>query len=178
MLDPRYKWWEQIDVSYRNCYVTLFRPRATLSVLVCEDLARYDPVLTVMNAIGPNLVVALLMDGPQLEQRWPGRYATVLADDPGSAVLTVTSLGMVVRSTMPGEPQNREIALWKEPGGRARTLKLPKGDHAVLLSLTSRPVEQFTLDGRSDGGTTVHFGLGGAHGIKHRNPPPWVGSVA
>jgi len=31
-----------------------FRSYAALSVLVCEDLARYDPVLTVMNAIGPS----------------------------------------------------------------------------------------------------------------------------
>jgi hypothetical protein len=50
------------------------------------------PGADVMNAIGPNLVIALLMDGPQREHRWPGRYATVLADDPGSAVLTVTCL--------------------------------------------------------------------------------------
>ena len=66
--------------------MTLIRETATLSVLICEDLARYDPVLTVMNAIGPNLVIALLMDGPQLERRWCGRYATALADDPGSSV--------------------------------------------------------------------------------------------
>jgi hypothetical protein len=152
----------------------LFRPAATLSVLICEDLARYDPVLTVMNAIGPNLVIALLMDGPQLEQRWPGRYATALAEDPGSAVLTVTSLGMVVRSAMPGDSESREIALWKEPNGRARPLKLPKGDHALLLTLTSEMVEQFTLDGRGDGEHTVHFGLGAAHGIRHKDPPKWL----
>jgi hypothetical protein len=175
VLDPNCKWWEQIDVSYRHCYVTLFRPQATLSVLVCEDLARYDPVLTVMNAIGPNLVIALLMDGPQLEQRWPGRYATVLADDPGSAVLTVTSLGMVLRSAMPGEAESREIALWKEPNGRARALKLPKGDHALLVTLTNRMVEQFTLDGRGDGSTTVQFELGAAHGIRKKGPlPGWL----
>jgi hypothetical protein len=175
VLDPNCKWWEQIDVSYRHCYVTLFRSQATLSVLVCEDLARYDPVLTVMNAIGPNLVIALLMDGPQLEQRWPGRYATVLADDPGSAVLTVTSLGMVLRSAMPGEVESREIALWKEPNGRARALKLPKGDHALLVTLTSRMVEQFTLDGRGDGFTTVQFELGAAHGVRHKGPlPGWL----
>jgi hypothetical protein len=176
-LDPQCNWWEQIDVSFRNCYVTLFRPAATLSVLICEDLARYDPVLTVMNAIGPNLVIALLMDGPQLEKRWPGRYATVLAEDPGSAVLTVTSLGMVVRSAMPGEPQNREIALWKESDGKAKELKLPKGDHALLLSLTSRTVEQYTLDGRGDGEHTVRFGLGAAHGVRHPDPPKWLGSI-
>jgi hypothetical protein len=172
LLDPGSKWWEKIDLSYRNCYVTLFRPRAALSVLICEDLARYDPVLTVMNAIGPNLVIALLMDGPQLEQRWPGRYATVLAEDPGSAVLTVTSLGMVLRSNMPGEPENREIALWKEPNGRAQPLKLPKGDHALLVSLTSRLVEQFTLDGRGDGGSTIQFGLGAARGVRSAKPLP------
>ena len=178
ILDPRAKWWEQIDVSHRDCYVTLFRPQATLSVLICEDLARYDPVLTVMNAIGPNLVVALLMDGPQLEHRWPGRYATALADDPGSAVLTVTSLGMVLRSAMPGDPENREIALWKEPEGRARALKLPKGHHALLLTLTSRGIEQVTLDGRGDRGATINFTLGAARGIKHPTPPAWVGAVS
>jgi hypothetical protein len=178
VLDPHHKWWEQIDVNYRSCYVMLFRPEATLSVLVCEDLARYDPVLTVMNAIGPNLVIALLMDGPQLEQRWPGRYATVLADDPGSSVLTVTSLGMVARSSMPGEQQKREIALWKRPDGQAKALKLPHGDHALLLTLTSRSVEQYTLDGRGDGGQTVRFELGAAHGIRHPDPTPeWLGRV-
>jgi hypothetical protein len=177
VLDPHYKWWEQIDVSNRECYVMLFRAHATLSVLICEDLARYDPVLTVMNAIGPNLVIALLMDGPQLEHRWPGRYATVLADDPGSAVLTLTSLGMMTRSSMPADPQSREIALWKEPTGKAQPLRLPKGDHALLLTLTSRMVEQFTLDGRSDGRATVHFGLGAAHPVRHPDPPPdWLGS--
>ena len=146
-----------------------------MSVLICEDLARYDPVLTVMNAIGPNLVVALLMDGPQLEQRWPGRYATALAEDPGSAVLTVTSLGMVERSAMPGDPQNREIALWKEPNGKVKVLKLPRDNHALLLTLTSQLVEQYTLDGRGDGGATVHFGLGAARAIKHPQPPTWLG---
>jgi hypothetical protein len=177
VLDPQCKWWEQINVSDRACYIMTFRSYAALSVLVCEDLARYDPVLTVMNAIGPNLVIALLMDGPQLEKRWPGRYATALADDPGSAVLTVTSLGMVSRSRNPGEEQNREIALWKEPNGQAQVLKLPKGSHGLLLTLTSRLVEQFTLDGRGDGKMSMQFALGGAHGITHPDPPAWIGPV-
>jgi hypothetical protein len=178
VLDPHSKWWEQINVGDRACYISSFRSYATLSVLVCEDLARYDPVLTVMNAIGPNLVVALLMDGPQLEHRWPGRYATALADDPGSAVLTVTSFGMVCRSRNPGDETNREIALWKEPNGRAQALKLPRGSHGLLLTLTNRLVEQFTLDGRGDGKMTMQFTLGAAHGISHPSPPAWVGSIA
>jgi hypothetical protein len=177
VLDPQARWWEAIDVGYRHCFTTVFRPGAALSVLVCEDLARYDPVLTVMNAIGPNLVIALLMDGPQLEHRWSGRYATSLADDPGSAVLTVTSMGMIARSFMPGETVSREIALWKEPGGKAVALKLPRGDHALLLSLTIRNIEQYTLDGRTDGGSTVRFELGAAHGLRHPTPPSWLGTV-
>jgi hypothetical protein len=177
VLDPHAKWWEHINVSDRACYITSFRSYATLCVLICEDLARFDPVLTVMNAIGPNLVIALLMDGPQLEQRWPGRYATVLAEDPGSAVLTVTSLGMVDRSRNPGDPENREIALWKEPNGKAQMLKLPKGNHGLLLSLSNRLVEQFTLDGRGDGEMTMQFTLGAAHGVTHPDPPGWIGQV-
>jgi hypothetical protein len=177
VLDPHTKWWEQINVSDRACYIMSFRSYAALSVLVCEDLARYDPVLTVMNAIGPNLVVALLMDGPQLEHRWPGRYATALADDPGSAVLTVTSIGMVSRSRNPGDAKNREIALWKEPSGRAQVLKLPEGSHGLLLTLTNRLVEQVTLDGRGDGKISMQFALGAAHGITHPAPPAWIGRV-
>ncbi len=174
VLDPGMNWWERIDVSYRNCYVAQFRSGATLSVLVCEDLARYDPVLTVMNAMGPNLVVALLMDGPQLERRWPGRYATALAEDPGSAVLTLTSAGMVKRAYRPGQTQNHTIALWKERNGMAEELVLPKGDHALLLTLTNRAEEQITLDNRSDGKNTVNFALGAAHGIRCSGSHPKV----
>jgi len=73
-----------------TCTFYVFRYGMSMATLICEDLARIDPVQTVIRAIGPNLVIALLMDGPQWQRRWSGRYATVLADDPGSAVLSVT----------------------------------------------------------------------------------------
>ena len=82
-LDPHLDWWEGIDISPRECYFGVFRHEACLTALVCEDLARVDPVQSIIRSVAPNLVVALLMDGPQLESRWPGRYATVLAEDPG-----------------------------------------------------------------------------------------------
>lgn len=66
----------------------------------------------VLRRVGPSLVVGLLLDGPQLPQRWPARYATVLADEPGSAVLTLTSFGMVARSRPPGRTRSRAVALW------------------------------------------------------------------
>ena len=153
--------WEKIDVSERACSFFVFRHGASLAALICEDLARTDPAGAVIRSIGPNLVIVLLMDGPQIESRWPGKYAAVLADDPGSSVLTLTSLGMVKRSVRPGATEPREIALWKEPGRNAEELKLPPGCHALLLTLSISSEEQFTLDGRSDGGNSVKISLTG-----------------
>ncbi len=85
-LDPSRNWWENIEIGRRELNFYVFRPGACFVTLICEDLARSDPCQDVVRAIGPNLVIALLMDGPQLESRWPARYATVLADDPGSGV--------------------------------------------------------------------------------------------
>jgi hypothetical protein len=166
VLDPELRWWEKIDVSDRTCVFSVVRWGASLAVLVCEDLARFDPVLPVISAVGPSLVIALLMDGPQLERRWPGRYATVLADDPGSSVLTLTSLGMIRRSAMPGEADQRQIALWKEAGDVAKELSLPAGAHALLLSLTTTRESQMTLDRRSDGGATRRFRLSAARAVR------------
>jgi len=163
--------WEGIDVTYRDCYVTLVRAGATMSVLICEDLARYDPVLTVMNAIGPNLVIALLMDGPQLEYRWSGRYATALSDDPGSSVLTVSSLGMIARDS---SAKGRQVALWKEPQQRAKSLSLGTGEYAILVQLQCNPIEQQTLDLRSDNETTTRLTLAKWSGVRHPKPPSWA----
>jgi hypothetical protein len=173
-LDPVDEWWEHIDLRDRECYFFVFRHGMSLATLVCEDLARVDPVQAVIRSIGPNLVIALLMDGPQLERRWGGRYATVLADDPGSAVLTLTSAGMLARSVRPGEAVPREIALWKGHDGIAHELKLPAGDHALLLTVTRRNQEHFTLDGRSDDGFTHRLVISGIHGIRHPKPPEWA----
>ena len=174
-LDPTKLWWEKIDISNRTCVFTVVRPGASLAVLVCEDLARFDPVMPVLNAVGPNLVIALLMDGPQLERRWPGRYATVLADDPGSSVLTLTSLGMIERSRRPGEGGPSQVALWKEPGGRAQELCLGAADHALVLALSVSTQEQFTLDGRTDGKEARQFSLSAVRGVRLPETPPWAG---
>jgi hypothetical protein len=173
-LDPRYEWWERVELQPRKCTFYVFRGGASLASLVCEDLARIDPVQVALRAIGPNLVVVLLMDGPQLERRWPGRYATVLADDPGSAVLTLTCQGMVRRSVMPGEPEPRQIALWKDATGPAKELTLPRDAHALLLTLTQAEERNHCLDGRSDGGTTIGLSLTGVHGVRHPRAPAWI----
>jgi len=149
--------WERIDVSGRRIQFGVNRREAVVAALVCEDLARFDPVLPVVNAVGPNLVIALLMDGPQLQARWPGRYATVLADDPGSAVLTLTSLGMLKRARRANEAVNRCIALWKDQGGEARELMMPDGAGALLLQLRTVLRRQKTLDLRSESGVVTYW---------------------
>jgi hypothetical protein len=76
----------------------------TIASLVCEDLAHIDDVVELLWAVGPTLVVALLLDGPQLASRWAARYASVLADNLGSPVLTLTSYGMVANAWRAGDP--------------------------------------------------------------------------
>lgn len=152
-LHPETDWWEHISVGERTLSFVTFRPWLTMSVLICEDLARPDPVGDVLRAVGPNLIIALLTDGPQVMGRWPGRYAGALADDPGSSVLTVTSLGASTLSKpSSGNPnRSRSIALWRDAKNGARELELPQGASALLLNMTVEYHEEWTADGRSDG---------------------------
>ena len=184
-LQPHVRWWEDIDLGERGkspkthegaraVNFVEARPGAIVCTLICEDLARHEPVHPIVRSIGPNLVIALLMDGPQLAKRWPGQYASVLADDPGSAVLTLTSLGMLRRSVLPGENPSRVIALWKDAAGDAKELMLPEGAHGLVLSCNARRVEELTLDGRSDGRTTLEITLGAVHAVAHPRPPTWA----
>ncbi|HET6883846.1 MAG TPA: hypothetical protein VFI31_27075, partial [Pirellulales bacterium] len=173
-LDPSFEWLEDIDTSSRTCNFYLFRTSVCMAALVCEDLARIDPVQRVIRSVGPNLVVALLMDGEQRESRWCGQYATVLADDPGSSVLTLTSLGMIRRS-MPGDSiDNVPIGLWKQPGRGAQALRLPADADALLLTLSLTKREEWTLDYRSDSRRATVLSLSGVHPITPHERPAWV----
>jgi hypothetical protein len=149
--------WENSYVGQRGIFFATLGGWLTFSVLICEDLARQDPIAEVMRSVGPNLVVALLMDGPQLAARWPARYASVLADDPGSSVLTLTSLGMCLRSRStagPTAPPSRVVALWKDKLYGSREITLEHDRVGCVLSLSCESREEFTADGRSDGGWT------------------------
>jgi hypothetical protein len=148
-LDPKRDWWESIYLGNRSIDVVVFREASTLSTLICEDLARIDPCQQLVRAIGPNLVIVLLMDSAQLRARWPARYATVLAEDPGSSVLTLTSFGLVNRANAAGliEPSG-SIALWRDDIGSVQEISLPPSAHAVVITLSGARSPQRTLDGR------------------------------
>jgi hypothetical protein len=147
-LPPGKLWWEAIDIRERALHVIDAGRGMTTAPLVCEDLARLDEVADLVRRIGPDLVVALLLDGPQLATRWPCRYASVIADDPGSAVLTLTPFGMAVRSRPPGTRRSRVVAHWNDAEAGPREIELARGAAAVLLSASVRTARRWTADGR------------------------------
>lgn len=154
-LDHGRLWWEHIDISQRELYVFSARSSFTFCFLICEDLARQEPVAPLVRAIGPDLVIALLQDGPQLEMRWPGRYATVLAEDPGSSVLTVSSLGMVKLSrpdpsaTTATKAPTFCVGLWRDRT-MARELHMKDTECAMIVRLRSERQTEYSADGRRD----------------------------
>lgn len=169
--------WENSYVGKRGIFFATLGGWLTFSVLICEDLARQDPIAEVLRSVGPNLVVALLMDGPQLSARWSARYASVLADDPGTSVLTLTSLGMALRSRPAGaraaaDTPSRVIALWKDKLYGAQEIALDPDSIGCVLSLSCENREEFTADGRTDHGWTQIPVYSGVFQVK----PPSNGS--
>lgn len=130
-LNPDLDWWENIDLLSRRVDFTAFRQRSVLAVMLCEDLARIDPCQELLRSVGPSIVIALLMDAPQLKTRWPARYATVLAEDPGCSVLSFTSRALMarqdhLRTHSSKDANDRIIALWRDSSGAdAREIPCP-----------------------------------------------------
>jgi hypothetical protein len=165
-LDPAKQWWEAIDLPARTVQVFDLGLGTTISPLVCEDLARMDEVADALRGIGPSLIVALLLDGPQLARRWPGRYASVLADEPGSAVLSLTSYGMVVRSRPPGSKPSRVVALWHDPTSGPREISLGRGSLGVVLTANVDQDSTWTADGRRHPNNTPRLHLAGLRQLR------------
>jgi hypothetical protein len=160
--------WELTDLGPRSLSFMTLGSWMTLTALICEDLARQDPVSEIVRAIGPNLVVALLMDGPQLKGRWSSRYASVLAEDPGSSVLTLTSLGMAAlsRPLAPADRRSGVIGLWRDVKYGEKELELQEGHTAAVLSLSRDSIEEFSADGRGDHSTSHFPVFAGFHALK------------
>jgi hypothetical protein len=147
-LPPGVRWWEAMAVPGRAVQVVELADGVTLVSLVCEDLARLDEVADLLRAIGPTPVVTTLLDGPQLASRWTARYASVLTDDPGSAVVTLTSFGFVQRSRPAGRPLSRVVSLWKDPVRGLREIPLDVDAHAVLIHIQVGRTTRHSADGR------------------------------
>jgi hypothetical protein len=150
-LAPDKFWWEKTPLPPREMLFAEFSSGSIVTTLICEDLARIEPCQVALRSVGPNLVLVLLMDTAQVVGRWPFQYAGVLADDPGSSILTLTSFGLIRRSNLSEDRSSREIALWREPhAGKPREIKLPVGYDAQLVSIRREYSLERTLDGRGD----------------------------
>jgi hypothetical protein len=166
MLDPAKQWWEAIQLPPRQVQVVDFGAGASAVPLICEDLARMDEVTDLLRRMGPCLVVALLLDGPQLAGRWPCRYAGVLADEPGSAVLTLTSLGMATRSRPPGMARSRVVGMWHDPTTGLHELELARGAAGILIHTSLAWRTTWTADGRRQEERTPEAVLAGVHQLR------------
>ncbi|MBL4906280.1 MAG: hypothetical protein JKX94_02425 [Sneathiella sp.] len=170
-LPPNKDWWEKHDIRQRELHFFQFRENSVFTSLICEDLARSDPCHEILRSVGPNLMFALLMDGPQLSVRWPGRYTATLTDDPGTSILTLTSFGLVKRANevvkkedeiLKGEGKeeklekvSRSVAFWKNQAssddpnsGEEKPLELKDDAYAILLTLHAETKHDSTIDGR------------------------------
>jgi hypothetical protein len=147
-LHPHIRWWETMKVPRRTVHFVEHGDEIAIVSLVCEDLAQIDSVAEVIRSVGPTLVYAPLLDGPQISSRWSARYASVLADDPGSAVLTLTSFGMVQRSRPHGRDSSPVIALSKDPVRGLREIRLEPGAQGVLLTVCGSRTTRRSDDGR------------------------------
>jgi hypothetical protein len=179
-LHPSVRWWEAMEIP-RRAIQFMEVAELTLISLVCEDLAEHDDIAQLVRAVGPTVVFAMLLDGPQLTTRWAARYASVLADDPGSAVLTLTSFGMVQRSRPHRRDVSPVIALCKDSASGFREIPLETGAHGVVLTICMDRATRRSADGRwpVDNGTCA-FGVA-VHQIRASNTgsqpaPPRAGA--
>jgi hypothetical protein len=179
VLHPHIRWWEGIEVPPRLVQFLELGEGITLVFLVCEDLAQSDGLADVLRAVAPTAVAAFLLDGPQLGSRWAARYASVLADDPGSAVTTLTSFGMTERSRPHGRDASRVIALWKDSARGLREIPLEPGAQGVLLSTCLDRTKRRSADRRTPVANATETFLGSVYQIRadgaraaRRSPAP------
>ncbi len=150
--------WEAIPIPRRKLSVLAPNSWFTLCPLICEDLARQEPISDLIRGIGPTMLIAILLDGPQLRERWAGRYASVLADDPGSSVLSVSALGFTQRSTgVHGQPSVPQVGLWKDSESGYTDIQLNAEMGGVLLTVDAHARTELTADGRTDLGNAATF---------------------
>ena len=165
-LHPGARWWEAMEIPRRAVTILEFEGGITVAAVVCEDLARLDGVADLLREVAPTLVVTLLLDGPQLASRWTARYAGVLADDPGSAVLTLTSAGMAARSRPRGLPPSGVVAMWKDPLRGIEEIELEDGAQGVLLKTANLRSPRYAADGRAPADDAVDLQVAGVHQLR------------
>jgi hypothetical protein len=165
-LHPAIRWWEAVNVPRRVLHFIEFGEGFTVVIMICEDLAQNDEVADLIRAVGPTGIMTPLLDGPQLTSRWSARYASVFADDPGSAVLTLSSWGLVDRCRPHGHDAARVVGLWKDPRNGFSEIPLESGAEGILLTACVSPAQRRSNDGRRPVQNAVDLYTVGQHQIR------------
>jgi hypothetical protein len=79
------------------------------------------------------------MDGPQKLERWSAKYASVLSEDPGCAVVTMTSLGMIKRYQHHHGNASNSIALISDWEGKIMEIELNENAKGILVNMCLSP---------------------------------------
>ena len=168
------RWFENSFITQRRLTVVSCAPWLAVTPLICEDLVQQQPVAPIIRGIGPSLIVAMLLDGPQTEKRWPARYAGVLSQDPGSSVISLTATGMV-NLARPSDDSDRrnEFFMFAEGFGRPRYFPIDKdyrekkADCELAYSVVIKPssIEERTMDDRSDDGQAFSVKFSGSRPV-------------
>ena len=69
LLDKRMEWWEHIDMSSREFNFFALGDGLVISALICEDIARPDPVAHLLSAVGPQPRACATDGRPQVDWR-------------------------------------------------------------------------------------------------------------
>jgi hypothetical protein len=165
-LHPEMRWWEAVNVPRPVLHFIEFGEGFTVVVLICEDLAQNDEVADLIRAVGPTGIMTPLLDGPQLTSRWSARYASVFADDPGSAVLTLSAWGLVDRCRPRGRDAARVVGLSKDPRNGFNEIPLESGAQGILLTACVGPARRHSNDGRRPVQNAVDLYAVGQHQIR------------
>jgi hypothetical protein len=165
-LSSKKEWWEGTKLVSRKVTFINIGENLTMCPLICEDLARQEPIADLIRTVGPSLVITILMDGPQTSDRWPANYASVLADDPGCSVITLTSIGMVERYRVAWREKSRAVAHWKEAQGIPTPIELADDEAGIILYLNVDVKKEKIADGREEKVGTSYLTLGGVSHIK------------
>lgn len=128
--------WENFAGRPRELNFVAYRQRSCFCGIICEDLARSEPAHEIIRAIGPNLLFALLMDGPQIAPRWGARYSSMFSDDHGCAVMTLSSLALVAASNKKRAKKNHSVLYFRSPNmSEAESFEGDGPGSAVLVRL-------------------------------------------
>ena len=147
-LNPESSWWEKLKICPRRVIFNKVTDGILGCSIICEDLARIEPSHDCIRSIGPDIIFALLMDGPQISNRWSARCAKAFTEDPGSRVLTITSKGLLNRvNDKEIYPRNESIGLFSSRRSH-REIICPFNGVGVILSLSISNDKGSTICGR------------------------------